>query len=217
MFLGHFAVAYAAKAVEPRTSLGTCFVAAQLPDLLWPWLVLAGVERVAIAPGDTAFTPLRFESYPISHSLVLVAAWAAAFAGLHLLRERRPRAALLLAGLVLSHWLLDFASHRPDMPVWPDNRLLVGLGLWDSVPATLAVEGLLYAFGLLLYFRAAGSRRPGLRAWVLALILAALYLANAFGPPPPSVPAMAGVTAAGGPLFALWSAWADRRPASGAG
>jgi LexA-binding, inner membrane-associated putative hydrolase len=209
MFLGHFAVAYAAKAAEPKTSLATCFVAAQLPDIVWPWLVLAGVERVSIVPGDTPFTPLRFESYPFSHSLVMVTLWAVLFAALHFWRERRLRAALLLGALVLSHWLLDFATHRPDIPVLPDNRLLVGLGLWNSVPATVIVEGLMYAVGLVLYFRT--GPRP-VRAGVLAVVLAALYVANILGPPPPDVTAMAAVTAIGGVLFAAWAAWADRRP-----
>ena len=82
MFIGHFAVAFAAKKAAPSGSLGGYFAAAQLPDLLWPLLVLLGIERVAIVPGDTAFTPLRFDSYPISHSLLLDAVWAAAFGAL---------------------------------------------------------------------------------------------------------------------------------------
>ena len=122
MFLGHFATAYAAKRFAPRTSLGTLFTAAQLPDVVWPVLVLAGVEQATIAPGDTAFTPLRFDSYPVSHSLVTVAAWGAAFAAIHFWRKRRPLDAFVLAALVAGHWVLDFVSHRPDMPLWPGGR-----------------------------------------------------------------------------------------------
>lgn len=66
MFIGHFALAFGAKRIEPRVSLESAFIAAQLPDILWPCLVLAGDERVTIAPGDTVVTPLRFDSYPIS-------------------------------------------------------------------------------------------------------------------------------------------------------
>jgi hypothetical protein len=79
LFLGHFATAYAAKRLAPRASLGALFAAAELPDLVWPVLVAAGVERATIAPGDTAFTPLRFDYYPFSHSLATVAALGAAF------------------------------------------------------------------------------------------------------------------------------------------
>ena len=85
MFIGHFAVAFAAKKIEPRVSLGTTFAAAQLADVVWPVFVLAGIERVTIAPGDTAVTPLRFESYPCTHSLVAAVLWGAAFGGLHYL------------------------------------------------------------------------------------------------------------------------------------
>jgi hypothetical protein len=74
VFIGHFALGLAARRAAPRLPLGAAFLAAQLPDAIWPVLVLAGVEKVAIAPGDTAFTPLRFESYPISHSLLTGAA-----------------------------------------------------------------------------------------------------------------------------------------------
>ena len=103
MFIGHFAVGFAAKKIAPRGSLPAYFAAAQLPDLLWPVLVTAGVERVTIAPGDTAFMPLRFDSYPISHSLALDLLWAVLFA-LGMWRATRDRrAAGACAALVVSH------------------------------------------------------------------------------------------------------------------
>jgi len=122
LFLGHFATAYAAKRLAPGTSLGTLFAAAQLPDVIWPVLVLTGVEQAAVAPGDTAFTPLRFDSYPISHSLLTVVAWGAAFGAVHFWRKHRPLDAFVLAALVVGHWVLDFVSHRPDIPLWPGGE-----------------------------------------------------------------------------------------------
>ena len=163
MFLGHFAMAYGAKHLAPRASLGTLFAAAQLPDVVWPWLVIGGVEHATIAPGDTAFTPLRFDSYPVSHSLVTVALWGAAFGAVHFWRQRRRLDAVVLALLAVSHWLLDFVSHRPDMPLWPDGPK-VGLGLWNSVAATIAVELLLFAGGLWLCVSATRPR-DGLGRW----------------------------------------------------
>jgi hypothetical protein len=77
MFLGHFAVAFAAKPLVPRASLALLIVAAQLADVLWPIFVALGLEEVRIAPGDTAFTPLEFVSYPYSHSLMMVIVWGA--------------------------------------------------------------------------------------------------------------------------------------------
>src|SRR5512140_1902671 len=139
MFLGHFGVAMAGKQVAPRPSLGTLVLAAQFVDGLWPILLLLGIEQVRIAPGITAVTPLDFTSYPYSHSLLADALWAALVAGAYWMFRRDARGALWLGALVLSHWLLDFASHRPDMPLWPGSPGL-GLGLWFSLPATLAVE-----------------------------------------------------------------------------
>lgn len=211
MFLGHFALAYGAKRLTPRTSLGTLFAAAQLPDLLWPVLVLAGVERVTIAPGQTAFTPLRFDSYPVSHSLLAVAGWGALFGALHYWRRRRPLDALVLALLGVSHWVLDFVSHGPDMPLWPGGPRL-GLELWSSVPATLVVELLMFAAGLSIAWTAARPRdrlgRSGFAA--LALLLLLVYAAAAFGPPPPSVVGIGGAGVAGGIVFLTLAAWVDR-------
>lgn len=64
MFIGHFALGLGAKRVAPAVSLGTLLVACQFADLLWPTLVLSGIERVEIEPGATAMTPLNFVSYP---------------------------------------------------------------------------------------------------------------------------------------------------------
>jgi hypothetical protein len=76
MFLGHFGVAMAAKRVAPRPSLGTLLLAAMLVDAIWPVMLLAGWEKVEIVPGITAASPLRFVSYPWTHSLVAGCAWA---------------------------------------------------------------------------------------------------------------------------------------------
>ena len=211
MFIGHFATAYAAKRIAPRMSLGTLFAAAQLPDLVWPWLVLAGAERATIAPGDTAFTPLRFDSYPISHSLLTVVAWGAAFGALHFWRRRRLLDALVLAALAVGHWFLDFVSHRLDMPLWPGGPRL-GLGLWNSVPATIVVELLMLASGLWLALSATRARdRLGRWGFVsLAALLLLLYAANVTSPPPPSMEAVGWAGAIGGLVFWALAAWVDR-------
>ena len=148
MFIGHFALALGAKKIAPRASLGTLFMAAQLADLVWPTLVLLGVETLVVAPGITAFTPLDFVSYPYSHSLEALIGWAAALAVAYaLVRRGQGREALVLAALVLSHWVLDVISHRPDMPLTIGGTGKLGLGLWNSIPGTLAVEVGDYRFG----------------------------------------------------------------------
>jgi hypothetical protein len=192
MFVGHFALGFALKRIEPRVSLATSFLAAQLADTIWPVLVLMGVESVAIAPGDTAVTPLRFDSYPWSHSLLTLSVLGGLFGLVHFAFQRRVRAAVLLGFLVISHWVLDFLSHRPDMPLSPWTQQRFGLGLWNSVIATVAVEGALFAGGVALALSATRPRdaigRWGFFAFVAFLSVA--YGSNLLGPPPPSVQAL---------------------------
>ena len=208
MFLAHFAAGLVASRAEPRLPLGTAFVAAQLPDVIWPFLLLAGVEHVVIAPGDTAVTPLRFEHYPWSHSLLTVAVWGLLFTAVYGLMFRGSRAAFLLTPLAISHWLLDAISHRPDLPLVPWGGPLVGLRLWDSVPLTLLVEGALFA-GAVAFFARGRRLRPAF--WALMAVLALVYVVNVFGPPPPS-PLAIGVSMI--PVFPLIWWWGNRNPLS---
>ena len=212
MFVGHFALGFALKKIEPRVSLATAFLAAQLADTVWPVLVLMGVEHVAIAPGDTAVTPLRFDSYPWSHSLLTLSLLGALFAGVHFALQRRARAAALLGLLVVSHWVLDFLSHRADMPLTPWTPQKFGLGLWNSVIATVAVEGALFAGGVALALSATRPRdavgRWGFVAFVA--LLALIYVSNLLGPPPPSVQAVGWVSVSAPVLMLPLIAWIDR-------
>jgi hypothetical protein len=210
MFIGHFGLAFAAKKSAPMVSLGALFAACQLADLLWPTLVLLGYERVAIQPGATAFTPLDFVSYPYSHSLLALCGWAVAFAAIYLLLTRARLAAFAtIALLVVSHWLLDVVTHRPDMPLAPGSARF-GLGLWNSVAGTLVVELTIFAAGLLLYLRAttARDRIGSIGLWTLILFLLVVYVASAFGPPPPSVAAVAWSAEAIW-LLVAWGYWID--------
>jgi membrane-bound metal-dependent hydrolase YbcI (DUF457 family) len=210
MFVGHFAVGFASKRFAPRTSLGALVAAPLLLDLLWPIFLLAGWEQVRIAPGDTAFTPLAFDSYPISHSLLAATGWATAFAVFYWGRTRYRAGAVVLFLGVLSHWFLDALTHRPDMPLYPGGPV-TGLGLWNSVGGTLVLESLMFAAGVGVYVAATRPRdRTGLYAfWGLVLFLALLYASNLAGPPPPSVRAIAVVSLAAW-LFPAWAWWLDR-------
>jgi hypothetical protein len=210
MFIGHFGVAFGAKAAAPKVSLGALFIAAQFLDLLWPTLLLLGVERVRIAPGATAFTPLLFEDYPVSHSLLAVLGWAVLVALAFFALRREVRGAIVIGLLVASHWVLDLIVHQPDLPIVPGGTL-VGLGLWHSVPLTLAIEVPLFALGVWLYARATIAQ-DSVGRWSLVALVALLlliYLGNVFGSPPPSVQAIAWVGQAQW-LLVLWAFWVDR-------
>jgi hypothetical protein len=210
MFVGHFALGFAAKRATPRISLALLFLAAQFADLLWPLLVAAGIEQVAIEPGITKVTPLNFISYPYSHSLLMLLIWGVAL-GFAVQRSTKQKHAFgVIAALVVSHWLLDWITHRPDMPLYPDGPK-VGLGLWNSVPGTLVVELSMYAVGVWVYLRATRARDAvGKWAFIgLAVFLLIAYLSNLAGAPP-SVAAIYIIGLAGGILLLVWSWWADR-------
>jgi hypothetical protein len=212
MFIGHFAVGFAAKRFAPALSLGTLFLAAQLADLVWPNLVLAGVERVEIEPGATAVTPLDFVHYPYSHSLVALLGWGALLAAGHwLLRRGGLTGALTLVSLVVSHWVLDVVTHRPDMPLAFGEGEKLGLGLWSSVAGTLVVETLLFAAGVVIYSRAtrARDRIGSVALWLLVGFLLAISAANLASPPPPSAGAVAWVAQSMW-LLVAWGYWIDR-------
>jgi hypothetical protein len=219
MFLGHFGLAFAAKKVAPRVSLGTSILAAEFLDALWPVLVLSGVEIVEVAPGITRVTPLDFVHYPWSHSLVMAIVWGALFAGTYWLVKRDRAGAIWLGALVVSHWVLDWIVHRPDLPLYPGEAARHGLGAWNSLPATFTMELALFAGGIALYLRSTRARdRIGAYGfWGLATFLFVAYLGATLGPPPPSAEAVA-VSALAAYLFVAWAWWIDRhrepRPAA---
>ena len=210
MFAGHFAAAYAARRLAPRTSLGTLFFAAQFLDLLWPVLVLAGIERLSLAPPG-AIVPLVAEHYPWSHSLLFALIWSLVIGGLYLGLRHDRRGAIVIGALVLSHWLLDLVVHVPDLPLWPGDQLRLGLGLWNTPLVALALELALLAGGVALYLSATRAVRRAGRwgAWMLVAFLAAIQLASAFGPPPPD-PRVVAWSAVAMWLFVWLGWWTDR-------
>ena len=211
MFIGHFAVAFAAKRAAPTVSLGTWFIACELIDLLWPLFLFMGLETLVIAPGVTAFTPLDFVHYPWTHSLVMCALWALGMGAVYWIARRSLVAATMIGLVVLSHWFLDAIVHRPDLPLAPGSDVKIGFGLWNSVAGTLATEIVLFVAGFALYASGSVARdrigRYGLGALFILLLLA--YVSAAFGPLPPSVAAIAWVGLAGGLVFGALGYWID--------
>lgn len=185
MFLGHFGLAMGAKRWTEDTSLGVLILASQWVDLLWPLFLLAGIERVAIEPGITAFNPLDFIYYPWSHSLLMGIVWGVVLGISYYIWQRRPYDAILVGMLVPSHWLLDIIVHRPDLPLWPGSTE-VGLGLWNSLLGTLVIEFGLFLVGAALYLSSTTTRdRIGKwGSYGLIFLLILIYLLTSFGSPP---------------------------------
>lgn len=211
MFVGHLAVALGAKKVEPRVPLATLVAAAFGLDLLWPIFVLAGLETVRIQPGITAFTPLDFASYPWSHSLLMSAAWGVAAGTLAARLLNSRRVGLVVAAAVVSHWVLDLLTHRPDLPLWPGGPR-VGLGLWNSVPGTLVVEGTMLAAAVAIYVRAAPARDAAGRwgFWGLVALLGTVWATGPISTPPPSSTAIGILGLSVAVLMVPWVMWIER-------
>jgi len=211
MFLGHYGVAFAAKRVEPRVSLGSYAFAAQFLDELWPILLLAGVEHVRPAPGLMPASQLDFVSYPISHSLLMAVVWGLLIGAVYFAIRRYRRGAIVLGLVVVSHWVLDLPMHRADLPLWPGSSVVVGWGAWRSIPLTLLLDVGTFLVGLVLYLRASRARdRVGSWAlWALVVVLGAVYLGGTFGSPPATERAIA-ISALSLWLVVLWMFWIDR-------
>ena len=211
MFIGHFGLGFGAKSFAPKVSLGMLFVGAQFIDLLWPTLLLLGVERVKIVPGATTVTPLVFEHYPISHSLLAVAGWALVVGLGYFALKRSLKGACVLALLVLSHWGLDALVHQPDLLLVPGGDTKIGLNIWSSLPLTLALELTIFSIGIWLYTRATTARNSiGKWAlWGLVSFLLIICAGNLFGAPPPSIKALAWAGQLQS-LLVLWAFWIDK-------
>jgi hypothetical protein len=210
MFIGHFGVALAGKRAAPKTSLGTLILAAQFLDFLWPVFLLLGIEHVEFAPGITRVSPMNFTYYPISHSLLMAAVWSMVLGAIYYGLRRDQRAAWVIGVLVLSHWVLDFIVHRPDLPLWPGVQTRVGLGLWNSWPAALSAEAFVFGAGLWIYLSTTRAKdRIGLFSFgALMAFLVLGYVASLFAGAPPSPKALA-LGALAMWLVVPWSWWAD--------
>jgi len=211
MFIGHFAVGFAGKKFAPRTNMALLVAAPCFLDLLWPFFLLLGWEHVRIDPGNTRFTPLDLYHYPWSHSLLMSIVWATLFSFVyHLITRYWPGTVVIWIGVV-SHWVLDWITHRPDMPLYPGGPRY-GLGLWNSIAGTLVVELLMFAVGVWIYARTTRARdRIGEYAFLayVALLLV-LYIGDRFSAPPASVAELAWTGIVAGVILLLWAWWFDR-------
>ncbi len=205
---------FASKRSAPATNVGLSLGAAWFLDLLWPIFLLLGIEHVEIGPrGGSPFLTLVFTDYPWSHSLLMTIVWSVTAAFVYWMFTRYTKGAFFIGLLVASHWVLDFVTHRPDLPLWPGGPK-VGLGLWNSVAGTIVIESIMFAIGVAVYLRATRNRdRIGsIGLWSLIVFLVIAYIANITGPPPPDTKSLA-VFALSGFLLPLWGWWVDRHRA----
>jgi hypothetical protein len=211
MFIGHFGAGFAGKKFSKTASLGTYFMAAQWIDLIWPILLLLGIERVEIQPSASAVTPLNFSYYPFTHSLIGVLVWGILFGLVYYFIKKNLRVSIILGLLVISHWFLDLIVHIPDLPIFPSEGIKVGLGLWNNFMGTVILEILIFGIGAYLYLSATKSKnKTGTYSFIgLVVFLILLYVVNLLGPPPDSVEAI-GIVGNAQWLIVIWGYWIDK-------
>ncbi len=211
MFIGHYGLGLASKKISPAIKLGTAILAAQFLDLLWPVFTLLGWERFSIVPGNPKLTQLNFESYPYSHSLMGSIVLAIAFALAYFIIKKDFKTSVIYGLLVFSHWLLDFITHQPDLPLTYGSSEKVGLGLWNHPAAAIIIECMIYGAGIYLYFKSTKpvNRKGTILIWVMLSLLLIFYIMNLVGPPPPS-PEMVSWSALSLWLFVFLGYWIDR-------
>jgi hypothetical protein len=223
MFIGHYGVSLAAKRFAPRASLGALFLAVQLLDVVFAVLVLAGVEKVRIVPGFTKVNPYDLYFMPYSHSLAGAVLWSALGALAYVAltgkatkgsnARARVAAALAIAVCVFSHFVLDVPVHTPDMPLgFGADTGKIGLGLWNQVDVTIALEAGVLVAGGALYLGSTRPRQGGTTATqLLAGLLLVIAVATPFLPPPPTDAGLAIQALAAYGVLAALAEWVDRK------
>lgn len=182
MFVGHFAPAFVAAAVSPQNPrLGTMFVAAQLVDWGFFALALVGVERMRIDPAASVMVPFDLYHMPYTHSLIGTTIWALACMGVVAIHQRNLRVGALAGVVVLSHWLLDWLVHVPDLTL-DGTPPKLGLGLWDYPWVAIPLELGLTVGAFVFYLRR--TRGPAGPPAVLLAVLLLLQAVNWFAPHP---------------------------------
>ncbi len=173
---------------------------------------MAGIEHVQLKPGRGAANYIARFDVPFRHSLLMDALWDVLFAAVYFWRRRYPRGAWVLLVVVISHWLLDFVAHRSDMPLAPGVHTYWGLGLWNSIPATLIVEGGFWLLAIILYTRAPQpKKRAGVYAfWSMIALLTLAWYNNIAGPPPPNSSTMGISSLSFFSLIVAWAYWMNR-------
>jgi hypothetical protein len=210
MFIGHFGLGFGAKKLDRTVSLGTYFLAAQFLDLIWPIFLLLGWEKAEPIPNGPPLENLDFVSYPYSHSLFFALIWGLLFGIIYYMVKKKKKTAILLGFLVLSHWILDFFTHIPDLPLTPWSSYKVGLGLWNYPATTIIIESIIFIGGIIIYLKNSALKSKGayISLFILILLLALTYASSFFSPPPTSTNLLAKLALIQW-LFVLWAYLTD--------
>lgn len=130
----------------------------------------------------------------------------------------RRRAFLVVAAVVVSHFLLDGLVHVAGLPLAGENSPKIGLALWNHMPLELTLETLMAVAGVALYLRVAGARASAWSCWgipTFMALLTALTWTQLFITRPPDPAQMVPSWIAGPLLFGAVVYALDRKRAGG--
>jgi len=211
MFIGHFGLGLTAKKLDRYVSLGTYFLAAQFLDLLWPIFLILGWEKAEPIPNGPPLENLNFVSYPYSHSLFFAVVWGILFGIVFYARTKRKGTSFLLGFLVVSHWILDYITHVPDLPIAPWSDYKVGLRLWDHQVATIVIESIIFIGGIIIFLQSVHFKKrvPYVSFFIMMLLLAGIFISSFYSPPPPSMKVLGWVGLSQW-IFIFWAFAIDR-------
>nr|WP_315026378.1 metal-dependent hydrolase [uncultured Chryseobacterium sp.] len=189
MFIGHFGLSFAAKKAAPKVSLGMLFIATQFADILWPFMLIFNIEKVAIVPGYTEMNAFDFLYYPYTHSLLMSIVWGILAGSIYGVFKRDRRGAIVVALCVISHWFLDVIVHVADLPLSPFDQHKFGLGLWNHLILTWSIETIIFLTGVYIYatFTKPKNKIGKWGFWTLVTLLLVFAIVNACSPPPTSI------------------------------
>jgi membrane-bound metal-dependent hydrolase YbcI (DUF457 family) len=215
MLVGHFAIGLLGKRAAPAVSIGTLTLASMLADMLGFVFILMGLEHWRVVPGGRGIDSMELYDIGLSHSLLMDVVWGVLFSALYRWRRRDNAGALMVFAAVVSHWVLDWISHKPDMPLAPGASQVYGLGLWTSLPWTVVVEGSLWLAALVIYSRTTrAKKRTGIYVfWGFVVLLTMAWIPNftpSAAPAAQSLTSVSIVALVFNSLMIAWAFWINR-------
>jgi hypothetical protein len=138
-------------------------------------LVFFGIERAVYRNSPNPFFRNNLD-LPYSHSLIGALLLSAILYGI-LVMAKRKSWALIAAFCVLSHWLIDWIVHTPDLSLFFGYGK-AGLGLWEYPYLTFGLEIILVLAGWLIL----GYKN--LVSFLLVFLLVASFTGMVFGKEP---------------------------------
>ena len=172
MGVGHIAFALGASKAAPRLNVGWLVFAALLSDFLLGIFAAFGLEHATV-PSDYAARHYLLFTFPYSHGLLALLLWAtiAGFLISWAYGVDRKRLFIVVAAVVLSHFVLDGLVHVAGLPLVGENSPKLGLGLWNHMRLELLLETLMAIAGVAVYWKLRGAGRSPLGRYGMALFV----------------------------------------------